>query len=143
MSCKGKCESHEKCEGTCMSPDQLMQLRKKIMGLMSKSENHNHKTCNCEGCYWWVKTKAIFQNGRLYEMVSTWKEYSPEEFHRSLTRFILYKMDKQINKRKLIKLLTEEKKLPKAQAEKVAEQMCQVMFMVFYKPPPLGIMKEI
>lgn len=137
---KEKCKD---CKGTCMSQEEQLQLRNKILGLMKESENHDHKTCNCEGCYWWIRTKAIFQNGRLYEMVSDWKEYPPEEFHRAYIRFLQYKMDKKLSKKRLITLLMKKKKLSREEAKQVAEQMYQPMFTIFYKPPPMGIMREI
>jgi len=133
------------CKGHISKKPWKADLKEKMrmIKMLKETMNHDRKTCSCEACHLWAMVNVMFQNGRLFEIVRNWNEIEPEEFMRSQQRFLNYQIDKQLPKKKLVKILMKKKGLPKDVAEKAAEQMMQPMFSVFYKPPRMGIMREI
>jgi len=142
-TCKSKCKSE--CKGDITKKPWKANLKEKMrmIKMLKETMSHDRKTCDCEACHLWVMVNTVFQNGRLFEIVRSWDEIDDLEFMRSQQRFLNYQIDKQLPKKELVKILIKKKKLPKDVAEKVAEQMLQAMFTVFYKAPQMGVMREI
>lgn len=137
-ACKSECKGHSKKPWKADLKEKI-----RIIKLLKETMNHDRKTCNCEACHLWAMVNVQFQNGRLFELVQSWDEIDSQEFERSHQRFLNYQIDKKMSKKKLVKILITKKGLPKNVAERVAEQMLQSMFTVFYKPPQMGIMREV
>jgi len=116
----------------------------RITKLMKESENHNHKTCDCEGCYWWCMTTTIFKNGRLFEVVPTWKDLDRDEYLKIMQRLIQYKIDKKATTKKLIDYLKKQG-APPDQAEIIAKRIQTPTFSIMYKkaPSPLGLLRDV
>mgnify|MGYP007084777090 CR=1 FL=1 len=118
----------------------------KIRKLMLETKDHDHEKCSCEGCYWWVITRSIWKGGRLFYVVSSWKDLDRDEYLRIMEREIRYKMDKKTSKDKLIeRLMQSDSKITKEQAKQIADEMLTSIFMVMYgkSPTPLGLMRDI
>lgn len=116
----------------------------KIIKLMKETEKHNHKTCDCEGCYWWYMTLTIFKNGRFFEVIPTWKDLGKDEYLRTMQRLMQYKMDKKATTKQIINYLKKQGASPD-QAKIIAKRMQASTFSVMYKkaPSPLGLLRDI
>jgi hypothetical protein len=124
--------------------EQKAMLKKQMAMIKSikETQDHDRKTCICEGCHNYALVGTITQNGRLYTVVQEWDEIRPEEYLRSMQQFLQYKMDKKTSPEFLIKKLVE-KGIPEKQAEVLVNQMLAPVHVVFFRPPPMGLMKEI
>lgn len=121
-----------------------VELKRQINMIRSIKEtmNHDRKTCVCEGCHNYALVGTIMQNGRLFTVVRDWDGISPDEFLRSIQQLLQYRESKRISAENLIKKL-EEKGIPTEQAKVMVEKMLGPIHMVFFKPPAMGLMKEI
>ena len=125
-------------------------LRKemKIKKLMLATRDHDHEKCDCEGCYWWVITRTVFKEGRIFDVIPSWKDMDRDEYLRTIQRTINYRIDKKISKKKLIAYLTKQAEktgFDKKLIPKIAEQMLAPMFMVMIGEAPsrLGLLRDI
>jgi len=127
-----------------MDKEAKKELKRQMVIIKSikETQTHDRKVCTCEGCHNYALVGTIMQNGRLYTVVEDWDDISPEEFQRSSQQFLRYKEDKKTSSEVLIKKL-KEKGLSEEQAKQLVEKMLAPVHMVFFKPPPNGLMKEI
>jgi len=127
-----------------MDKDAKARLKRQmaIIKSIKETQTHDRKVCTCEGCHNYALVGTIMQNGRLYTVVEDWDDIPSDEFLRSTQQFLRYKEDKKTSSEVLIKKL-EEKGLPKEQAKQLVEKMLAPVHIVFYKPPPNGLMREI
>jgi len=119
-----------------------MKRQMKMIKLVKETQNHDRKTCTCDGCHFYALMGTVVQSGRMFTVVQNWDGITPEEFLNSSRQFLQYKMDKQASAEKLMKQL-EAKGIPKEQAKMMVEQALGPIHTVFYKVSPLGLMKEI
>lgn len=112
--------------------------------LVKQTQDHDRTICKCEGCKWYDVFGTIINNGIMYHVESNWKDISPEEWHRSFTRFTNYRNDKKLTIEKIKEELTK-KGVPKNEIEKITKKLLfdMVPHVVFAQPSPQGIMREI
>lgn len=124
--------------------EQKVLLKKQMAMIRSikETQNHDRKTCICEGCHNYALVGTIMQNGRLFTVVQDWDGISPDEFLRSTLQLLQYKDSKRTSAENLIKKL-EGKGIPMEQAKVMVEKMLGPIHMVFFRPPAMGLMKEI
>jgi len=120
------------------------ELKRQINMIRSIKEtmNHDRKICSCEGCHNYALVGTIMQNGRLFTVVQDWGGISPDEFWRSNLQFLQYKESKRESAENLIKKL-EDKGIQTKQAKVMVERMLAPIHMVWFKPPAMGLLKEI
>jgi len=117
-----------------------MQINK----LLKESEKHDRATCDCEGCYWWNITRTISKSGRVFFVINSWKDMDRDEYLRIMQRELNYRIYKSKDRKALVAFLMKQK-MPKKQAEKVADQMMAPIFMVMVgsAPSPHGLLRDI
>lgn len=121
-------------------------LRKEmeIKKLMLASRDHDHEKCNCKGCYWWIITRTVFKEGRMFEVIPSWKDMDRDEYLRTIQRTLNYRIDKKIDEKKLTAYLIKQG-VPKDKAPEIAKKMLDPMFMVMLgrAPSKLGLLRDI
>lgn len=121
-----------------------MKEEMKVIKLLRETESHDHKKCDCEGCYWWNMTSVLTKNGRFYEVIPAWKDMDRDEFIRSTARYLRYQIDKKDDPKKLKAFIEKQGATPE-QAEIVVKRMMEPVFMVMYgkAPSKLGLLRDM
>lgn len=112
--------------------------------LIKQTQDHDRTTCECEGCKWYNIFGTIIHNGMMYHIESGWESISSEEWHRSFARFTQYRNDKKMT----VERIKEALKKKGASKEKIDQLTNQILLdmvphVVFMKPSPQGIMREV
>jgi len=138
-----------KCENCAMSSrckksQSMKEFKKglKIKKMLLETQKHDRNKCNCKACWHYNMGFTIMKNLRLYFVVPNWKSLGRDEYLRTFQRIMNYKSDKN-NTKKVLRKFLKSKGAPKNVIPKIIAQIQSPLFVVMYKPSPMGMLREI